>query len=80
MKEIEVVGVGRLKEYLGEGVAVAADQTVRQAIESLNLGEAGGLPMTPMVNDRLVEWSYMLQPDDRLVLVPTIGGGYGITT
>ena len=79
MKDITVVGVGRLKEHLDEGVTVAAGQTVRQAIESLNLGEAGGLPITPMVNDRLVEWSYVLQPDDRLVLVPTIGGGSGVT-
>lgn len=80
MKEIKVVGVGRLKEYLGEGVTVAAGQTVRQAIESLNLGATGGLPITPMVNDRVVEWDYVLRPGDWIVLVPTIGGGYGITT
>jgi len=80
MKEITVVGVGRLKEHLGEGVTVAAGQTVRQAIESLNLGEAGGLPITLMVNDRLVEWDHVLRPGDGLVLVPTIGGGHGTTT
>jgi molybdopterin converting factor small subunit len=79
MKEIKVVGVGRLKEYLSEGVTVAAGQTVCQAMESLNLAATGGLPITPMVNDRLVEWSYTLQPGDRLVLVPTIGGGCWIS-
>jgi molybdopterin converting factor small subunit len=76
MKEIQVSGVGGVKEQLGEGVTVAPGQTVGEAVASLNLGTAGGLPLTPMVNDRVVEWGYVLQPGDKLVLVPTIGGGY----
>jgi sulfur carrier protein ThiS len=75
MKEIQVSGVGAVKEQLGEGVTVAPGQTVKGAVVSLKLGTARGLPLTPMVNGRVVEWGYVLQPGDRLVLVPTIGGG-----
>ena len=75
MHEVQVSGVGWLREPLGEGLTVAPGQTVAQAVASLKVTTAEGLPLTPMVNERVVEWGYILQPGDRLVLVPTIGGG-----
>jgi molybdopterin converting factor small subunit len=75
MNEIQVSGVGWLKTQLGEGLTVAPGQTVGEAVGSLKLGTAKGLPLTPVVNNRVVEWGYILQPGDSVVLVPTLGGG-----
>ncbi len=79
MDEIVVTGIGQLKKLLGKNKTISPGQTVGEAVANLKLGEAGGLPITPMVNDRVVEWSYTLQPGDRLVLAPTIGGGCWIS-
>jgi len=75
MDQVSVTGFGSLREPLGKDTTVTPGQTVAQVIESLQLGMAGGLPLTPMVNDRVAMWDYVLKPGDRLVLVPTIGGG-----
>lgn len=75
MGDVSVTAYGQLKERLGQDTTVAPAQTVNQAIESLHLGTAEGLPLTPAVNGQVVAWDYVLKPDDALVLVPTIGGG-----
>jgi sulfur carrier protein ThiS len=75
MDQVSVTGLGRLKERLGKDTTVAPGQTVAQALEGLQLGTVGGLPLTPMVNGRVSTGDYVLKPGDRLVLVPTIGGG-----
>ncbi len=75
MDQVSVTGFGRLKERLGKDTTVTPGQTVAQAIESLQLSTASGLPLTPMVNGRVTSRDYVLKPGDRLVLVPTIGGG-----
>ena len=72
---VSVTGYGRLRDSLGKDTTVPAGQTAAQAVECLHLSPAGGLPLTAVVNDSVVEWDYVLQPGDRLVLVPTIGGG-----
>jgi molybdopterin converting factor small subunit len=64
-----------LKDRLGKDASVLAGQTAAQAVESLHLGSAGGLPVTPVVNGVVVTWDYVLQPEDRLALMPTLGGG-----
>jgi hypothetical protein len=75
MNPVAVTGLGSLKKRLGEGLTVAPGQSVGQAMAGLGLEAAGGLPVTPLVNDRVVERSYVLQPGDMLKLVPTMGGG-----
>lgn len=72
---VTVTGFGRLKQRLGTETTVAAGQTARQAVENLHLSENSGLPLTPVVNGRVVAWEYLLQPGDTLTLIPTIGGG-----
>lgn len=72
---VTVTGFGGLRQRLGPATTVAAGQTARQAVESLQLGQSSGLPLTPVVNGRVVAWDYLLQPGDNLALVPTIGGG-----
>jgi molybdopterin converting factor small subunit len=75
MDKVSITVYGNLKKSLGKDTTVAAGQTTAQAVESLGLGSAGGLPLTPMVNDKVVTWDYVLQPGDKLTLLPTIGGG-----
>jgi molybdopterin converting factor small subunit len=75
MGDVKVIVYGRLKEHLGEETIITPGQSVRRAVESLQLSATGGLPLTPVVNGRVAEWDYVLEPGDELVLVPTIGGG-----
>jgi len=75
MGHVKVTAVGPLKKRLSKGALVASGQTVGQAVENLQLGMVGGLPLTPVVNSQVVAWDYILKPDDDLELVPTIGGG-----
>jgi sulfur carrier protein ThiS len=75
MNRIRVTGFGRLKKRLKADTTVPAGQTVAQALADLHLDPSDGLPLTAMVNERVVAWDYVLQPGDKLVLVPTIGGG-----
>ena len=75
MDTVSVTAHGNLKDRLGKNTTVPAGQTAAQAVEGLRLGLAGGLPLTAVVNGSVVEWDYVLQPGDSLVLVPTIGGG-----
>lgn len=79
MNEIRVTAYGRLKERLSQDTFVAHGQTVRQAVESLQLDATGGLPLTPVVNGQVVTWDHVLKAGDELMLVPTIGGGGWIT-
>lgn len=72
---VSVTGFGFLKERLGRDTTVPAGQTAAQAVKSLQLEAAGGLPVTPVVNGKVVDWGYVLQPGDRLQLMPTLGGG-----
>jgi sulfur carrier protein ThiS len=75
MDMVSVTAFGNLKDCWGKEMAVPTGQTVAQAIESLRLGKAGGLPLTAVVNGQVVPWDYVLKSGDKMLLIPTIGGG-----
>jgi sulfur carrier protein ThiS len=72
---VEVTPVGILKRYVGgqERLFVEAGQSVQEVI--LALGMRPWLVSVVMVNGVRAEKSYILQPGDRLKLLPLISGG-----
>ena len=75
MEMVSVTAFGSLKGRLGKEIFVPAGQTAAQVVESLRLDSIGGIPLTAVVNSKVVPWDYVLQPGDKLALLPTIGGG-----
>jgi sulfur carrier protein ThiS len=72
---VEVTLVGVLRHYVGgqEQVFVEAAQSIHDVI--LALGMRPWLVSVVMVNGVRSEKSYILQPGDRLKLLPLISGG-----
>ena len=62
-----------MREELPAEVRVAPGQTAGEAIGSLQLQLVDAVVIA--VNGRVVDWNYLLQPGDRLELIPAIGGG-----
>ncbi len=72
---VEVTPVGVLRHYVGgqEQLFVEAGQSIQDVI--LALGMRPWLVSVVMVNGVRAEKSYILQPGDRLKLLPLISGG-----
>jgi sulfur carrier protein ThiS len=75
MPEVRVTATGALRACLGDGITVAAGQTVQEAMEGLQLDTDSGLVCIPVVNGRVVEWHHRLEPGDELQLTLIIAGG-----
>jgi len=73
MENVTISAFGMLKVYLPTELTVAPNQTVGQAVESLQLGTNEAI--ISVVNGRVVGWNYELKAGDRLELVQGIGGG-----
>lgn len=75
MGSVEVIPVGILKQYVDgkEQLFVEAGQSIRDAI--LALGMRPWLVSVVIVNGVRAQKSYILQPGDRLKLLPLISGG-----
>ena len=71
---VEVTPVGILKRYVGgqEQLSVEAGQSIKDVI--LALGMRPWLVSVVMVNGVRTQRSYILQPGDRLKLLPLISG------
>jgi len=72
---VEVTPAGVLKRYVGgeEQLLVEAGQSIQDVI--LALGMRPWLVSVVMVNGVRAEKGYVLQPGDRLKLLPLISGG-----
>jgi len=72
---VEVTPVGVLRRYVGgqEQLFAEAGQSIRDVI--LALGMRPWLVSVVMVNRARTDKSYILQPGDRLKLLPLISGG-----